>query len=78
MKYCDDCKWCSVNFKPTKNEIKKYGNPKLEKKDSRFYVCMHPEASKGVRFDCDFCTIMRLAHRECGNEALLFENKGIE
>lgn len=73
MKYCDDCKWCSVNFKPTKAEVNRYGCPKIEKKDGRFYTCMHPAASKGVRFDCNFCTTMRLNSSACKQEALLFK-----
>ena len=75
MKYCDDCKWCSCNFKPTEGEARQYGRPIIEKKDSRFYTCMHPESSKGARFNCELCTIMRLEHRGCKKEALLFEEK---
>lgn len=73
MIFCDDCKWCSRNFEPTKGERSKYGEPELETKDSRFYTCLHPEASKGARFDGQYCTIMRLNSEECKKDALLFE-----
>jgi hypothetical protein len=75
MKSCDDCKWCSVNFTPNKDEKLKYKIPNLEKKDARFYICMHPKASKGVRFDCHYCIIMRTDHHDCKEKALLFEDK---
>lgn len=75
MKFCDDCKWCSVNFVPSKEEVRKYGFPKMEKKNQKIYECMHPESSKSARFDCNWCNIMRLEHNACKQAAVLFEEK---
>lgn len=75
MKFCDDCKWCSVNFKPSKDEASKYIYKKPDNADPRFYHCMHPLSSKGARFDCSYCTSMRAFHSHCGMGATLFEEK---
>lgn len=75
MKFCDDCKWCSVNFVPSKEEARKYRFPKLEKRDPCLYQCAHPESSKSARFDCNWCNVMRLEHQPCKKEAVLFEEK---
>lgn len=74
MKYCDDCKWCSCNFEPNKEEKKKYRLPRMEKKNPILYTCMHKEAAKSARFDCNYCGIMRLDHNACKKEALLFND----
>lgn len=72
MKFCDDCKWCSLNFVPSEEE-RKYNMPALETKNSQFYTCMHPLSSKGVRFECSYCSTMRLNSKACKESALLFE-----
>lgn len=67
MKFCDDCKWCSINYTATDYVCEKSSD------DPFFYKCMHPTASKGARYDCRYCNNMR--YEKCGKDALLFEMK---
>lgn len=68
VKFCEDCKWCDVNYLPWYKRIG-FG---LDRK------CFHPKAASCVgrsRQYATYCELERRRYGTCGKEGELYEQK---